>query len=137
MKSDKSCHDYLGEIVKDLADENIPAIDFDVLIIRLGEAVTILRKQENINSELELLKSDFQGRIGGMIKAMAAVDHKKASFESALEAIEQLQGLDAKALIKSYRSNSAKFRDCFPTSFGSPIESGSGGFKLKDVMDYK
>lgn len=137
MKNNNSSYTYFRDIAADIVDEKLPEIDFDLLTARLTEASVQLREAAENATELELLKSDYRTRISGMVKAIGAVDRKRGALHSALESIEKLDELSVADLVNSYRTTSARFRDCFPSSFGS-LSFGSGaGVQLKDVADFK
>jgi hypothetical protein len=135
LKNDNSINTYFRDIAADIADEKLPEIDFDLLSSRLTEASGRLQKAAGNTTELELLKSDYQTRISGMVKAMSAVDRKRGSLLSALETIDKLNEMSAAELLNTYRTTSAKFRDCFPVSFGSL--SLATGIRSKDAADFK
>lgn len=109
---------YLDQLIGQLGGDNMSVIDFDELMHRL----TQLRQApvhpdiaDTAETELAMLKDDCEKRIGGMIKAMAALDRKGDSWEGALATVDELPSLDAAALLKVYRHTCARFRDCFPT----------------------
>jgi len=137
LKNNNSSYNYFRDIAADIADEKLPEIDFDLLTTRLTEASRQLREVAETATELELLKTDYQTRISGMVKAIGAVDRKRGSLLSALESIDKLSELSAADLISSYRTTSARFRDCFPSSFGSLSLGSSAGVRFKDVADFK
>lgn len=137
MKNNNNSYTYFREIAADIVDDKLPEIDFDLLTARLTEASGQLREAAETATELELLKKDYRTRISGMAKAIGAVDRKRGSLLCALESIEKLDELSAADLVSSYRTTSAQFRDCFPSSFGS-LSLGLGtGVQLKDVADFK
>ena len=137
MKKINGSYNYFREIAADIADEKLPGIDFDLLTTRLTEASEQLREATETATELEHLKTDYRTRISGMVKAIGAVDRKRDSLLSALESIDKLDELSAAELVSSYRTTSARFRDCFPSSFGSLSLGLGSGVRFKDVVDFK
>ena len=72
------------------------------------------------------LRDDYEKRIGGMIKAVAAVDRKRDGWEEALALAEELPALSVEKLLKTYQRVAARIRDSFPGSFGINRTSGRG-----------
>lgn len=137
MKNDKIPSSYYSDIAAQISDEKLPEIDFDLLSTRLREASGRLRQAEKTAAEFALLKEDYQSRICGMLKAIAAVDRKRGALLSALESIQKLDRLSAADLVECYRSTSARFRDFFPSSFSSLTLNGTSHSRLRDVADFK
>lgn len=110
--------EYLDQLIGQLDGNDTSVIDFDELshrLSRLRQTPSIPDTIDTAETELALLKDDCHKRIGGMIKAMAALDRKGDSWEEALATVEELPSLDAAALLKVYRRTCARFRDCFPS----------------------
>jgi hypothetical protein len=109
---------YLRDLLAQLHDERLPQLDFD----RLGEQLTeILGRIEEMVSwrqSAELLRQDYEARIAGMLKGIAAVERKRDSLAEALRVIENLSSLSCEELLACYRRTTARFRDTFPASFG-------------------
>jgi hypothetical protein len=101
-----------------LKAETMGEIDFDSLELWLDEISPILSGCRKLTDELTLLRQDYEGRITGMVKALAAADRKGRSFEDALAEIDVLPRLSAHDLVACYRRTAARFRDTFPASYG-------------------
>jgi hypothetical protein len=110
--------DYLAEVVSLLDDAGLARIDFDELKERLTKLADRLVAQDRLAAEYALLRDDCQGRIAGMTKAIAAVDRKQDRMAEALALVDELPTLDSARLLQTYRQVTARFRDCFPGSFG-------------------
>ncbi len=118
MEKNKNDIDYLSEVVSLLDDTTLPQIDFDELKARLLTVHTQLTAQDELVAEYALLRDDCERRIAGMTKAIAAVDRKQDRMEEALALVDELPTLDSARLLQTYRRVTARFRDCFPGSFG-------------------
>jgi hypothetical protein len=137
MVAEKTNHsDYIVGFLELLADEKVSCIDFDELKARLTAIAAELGKTASMAEDLQVLRDDFTQRIGGMLKAIAAVYRKRHDSEQALELVEQLPALTTRDLLEAYRRVSARFRDAFPTSFGyTPGRSVSP--RLSQADNYK
>jgi hypothetical protein len=123
------------ELLASLQNEQLTAIDFDSLADKLSQLQRDISTHASMRQELDLLRQDYQARIAGMLKAIAAVDRKRDSFDDALHAIESLPSLNCAELTETYRRVSARFRDTFPTSFGQFNTAGSSC--PRQFADYK
>lgn len=122
MKESTDFNDYVADLTKRLDREDLSLIDFDELRLRVEQCTVNSTADNQVAAEHALLREDCQKRLAGMIKAIAAVERKRDSFESALAVIEELPSLGAAELLRRYRQVSARFRDCFPASFaGLPM----------------
>ena len=128
---------YVKELVDSLTGDNVSFIDFDQLKEWLAEVAPILDKIDQLREEIGLLRLDYISRIGGMIKAIAAVNRHPDGWENALTYLENLPSLSAGELTEEYRKTSARFRDAFPTSFGVALDRKRGADGLKDLSAYK
>ena len=108
--------EYLDQLIGQLEGDDTSVIDFDELTRRLSRQRQTPDITDTTEAELSLLKDDCQKRIGGMMKAMAALDRKGDSWPEALATVDELPSLDAEALLKVYRRTCARFRECFPTN---------------------
>lgn len=120
-----------------LCDEKMAEVDFDKLREWLGQSSTALHRATRSTEELQLLRSDFIDRISGMRKAIAAVNKRSDRMDELLQYLEGLSKLSAGDLIRQYRVTSAKFRDCFPASFGLLRSSGKSMRTAGDLKVYK
>lgn len=125
MKDKERAHEYLARFVTCLDDEDLSSLDFDELRRHLTELVTQSKTAGELAEEHALLREDCQQRMAGMIKAIAAADRRGDSYQGALAVIEELPSLSARDLLRKYRRVSARFRDCFPTTFNG-YQTGSG-----------
>ncbi len=132
---------YARELVDCLTADNVSLVDFDRLKEWLAELAPILDEISRLTEEVELLRRDYIGRIGGMAKAIAAVNRHPGAWESALTYVENLPSLSAGQLIEEYRRSSARFRDAFPTSLrvgpGAALDRKRGADGFKDLSVYK
>ena len=128
---------YLVELRETLTGDKLSVIDFDGLISRLGQIGEALDLAAIDREELSMLRNDYQSRIGGMLKAVAAVDRKGNGLHSALSTVEALPGMTVSQLIECYRRSSARFRDSFPTSFGLLSSDPTIPGQSKQFGDFK
>ena len=115
---------YLEGVVQLLDDAGMTRIDFDELRERLQELSGVLAALETQAESHALIRQDCEQRIAGMIKAIAAVDRKRDGWNEAVALAEELPTLAPEQLLATYRRVAARFRDCFPGSFGAPFHSG-------------
>lgn len=118
MEKNKNDIDYFSEVVKHFDEAALSQIDFDELKARLSAVSCRLTAQDELSTEYALLRDDYQRRIAGMTKAIAAVDRKRDGMEEALALVDELPTLDSARLLQTYRRVAARFRDYFPGSFG-------------------
>ncbi|HUV29493.1 MAG TPA: hypothetical protein VMY05_00180 [Acidobacteriota bacterium] len=137
MENGKSHTDYVTELLETLNDESMSLIDFDRLREWLSRMARVQDDRRELKEQLEHLRSDYEQRIGGMVKAMAALDRRQDSWPEALTLVESLQSMPAGELVSCYRRVAARFRDCFPASFGLLRQSGRPGSSRQDVSVYK
>jgi len=111
---------HITEMLETLSEDGLSTIDFDnhrqwlsTLAVRLPELL-------QIDNELSILRTDYEKRIAGMTKAIAAVDRNRDALKQAVTYLETLPKMSAADLVRNYTLMSARFRDAFPTSFGSP-----------------
>ena len=99
-------------------------IDFDELRERLKLIGAQLAARDELAEGHALLRQDCEQRIAGMIKAIAAVDRKRDGWSEAIAQAEELPTLAPARLLETYRRVAARFRDCFPGSFGALSPGG-------------
>jgi len=128
---------YLAELLASLDERNMSGIDFDRLKKWLATAVSKEEAYENLMSQLTAMKEDYQQRIAGMVKAMAAVDRNRDNQQQALELVDGLKDMTGEELVTCYRKTSARFRDMFPASFGLPTSCHRTKTGLKSWNGYK
>ncbi|PWB69068.1 hypothetical protein C3F09_10710 [candidate division GN15 bacterium] len=119
-----------------LAAERTEEIDFDRLAAWLESVEPELRDAQARSEDLALLRQDYEGRIAGMAKAMAAVDRSGKGYEVALTSLETLSRMSGEELVACYRKTAARFRDMFPTSFGLRPGAMARG-RAADMSVYK
>ncbi len=126
---------YLRETLDQLSDDQLPLIDFDKLRECLKISAQMLDEADSMQQSVSILRGDYEGRIAGMLKAMAAVDRKRGGIDEALKAVESLGGLTGEELVSCYRRTAARFRDTFPTSFG--FLNGTIAHRPERLNEYK
>jgi hypothetical protein len=117
VKKKPDIYGYFADLSERLNEDEISLIDFDELQQKLRELSARQTASDRMAEEHALLRQDCEQRLAGMIKAIAAVDRSRDSYESALAMIEDLPSLSAGDLLRKYRQVAARFRDCFPTTF--------------------
>jgi hypothetical protein len=115
---------YLEGVVRLMDEAGMARIDFDELCERLQAISVELAALDKLVEGHALLRQDCEQRIAGMIKAIAAVDRKRDGWSEALVQVEELPTLAPARLLVTYRRVAARFRDCFPGSFGTPSPGG-------------
>lgn len=120
MEKIKNDRAYLEDVARLIDDTTMAQLDFDELKTRLLAIGSKLTATDELADEYALLRGDYEQRIAGMVKAIAAVDRKHDVWEEALGLVEKLPVLRSADLLATYRQTAAKFRDCFPGSFGGP-----------------
>lgn len=118
-----------------LSDQTIPKLDFDALAATLHDVRELLASPTS-DEQATILRRDYQLRIAGMLKAIAAVKNTSEALEAATAEIEQLDSLPAQQLIDRYRKTSARFRDAFPASSGL-LHRPERMAAPRDITDYK
>lgn len=119
---------YLEGVVRLMDEAGMARIDFDELRERLQVIGVGLAALDTLAEDHTLLRQDCEQRIAGMIKAIAAVDRKRDGWSEAVTQVEELPTLAPAKLLETYRRVAARFRDCFPGSFGTP---GPGGRRFQ------
>lgn len=118
MAEDRNDSEYLRALAAQFCDDAVTLIDFDDARNRLDEMAGRLEDEHSLAEDHALLRKDYQRRIAGMIKAIAAVERKSDRWEEAADLIDELPSLTAEQLVQTYRKVAARFRDRFPTSYG-------------------
>ena len=124
MENVKSEIAYLEGVVRLMDEAGMARIDFDELRERLQAIGVELAALDKLAEGHTLLRQDCEQRIAGMIKAIAAVDRKRDNWNEAVAQVEELPTLAPAKLLEAYRRVTARFRDCFPGSFGTPSPGG-------------
>jgi hypothetical protein len=109
---------YFEGVVGLLDETCVARLDFDELRSHLRAVCAMLNSVEAQAVDHTLLREDIEQRIGGMIKAIAAVDRKRERWEEAAALVDELVTMTPKRLLETHRHVAARFRDCFPGSFG-------------------
>lgn len=128
---------HVNELADSLTDDKMSLIDFDRLKQYLAETAKTHNELREVRSDLGVLRCDYINRIGGMVKAIAAVNRHPDGWETALTYLENLPSLSAGELVEQYRKTAARFRDAFPTSFGLAPNRKRGNDGFKDLSVYK
>lgn len=128
---------YLRELVELLGDDKMSLIDFDQLRRCLSENAVVVDAAQAALQENQQWRQDCVARIGGMVKAVAAVNRHPREWQKALTYLESLPVLTADELIEQYRKTAARFRDAFPTSFAPVSNSRHNSAGAMAVSDYK
>lgn len=115
METGKSLSEQAGEFRTLIMSEQLSEIDFDALAAWLGEIAPVLHAIQQSAKSLESLRQDYEGRIVGMVKGMAAADRTGRSYEDAISSLEALPQMTGEELVACYRRTSARFRDMFPS----------------------
>ena len=114
MENSNTHIDTLHDAVLHLNESSLSLVDFDQIKTCLEQTTSQLQSHTQIETDLAMLRQDYQLRIGGMVKAMAAITRNRHHWRDALSFVEKLPELDATALLHEYRRVAARFRDTFP-----------------------
>jgi len=128
---------YIAELMEALDGERLSLIDFDALRKWLGELAPRLAERDRVLSDVVLLRADAEARIGGMLKAIAAADQKRGSLDGVQHELDRLPTLTVAELLACRERVAAKFRDCFPTSYGLLSRSVMRGDRPGAYGDFK
>ena len=137
MKKTDQIREYVESLCSQLRRGEVSLIDFDLMNVRLEDVTEALLIHEEMSDDADMLCRDYRDRISGMIKAMAAVSRKSDSWQAALDETEQLGTLTGESLIRCYRKTAARFRDCFPASFGLLPASTRLAASAREVTAFK
>ena len=137
MEKGRNHSEYVAHLLEMLSDEKMSVIDFDYLREWLAGVAEEMSMRQDTKEQLELLRDDYSQRIGGMVKAMAALDRKRDPWQEALSQVESLSSMGSREMVECYRMVSARFRDCFPTSFGLLRETRRNSSRTSDPSVYK
>ncbi len=119
-----------------LKSEKIETIDFDSLIDSLESSSNLVDNFARHQSEYNLLRDDYTGRIAGMAKAIAVASSRKSEMRDLLDFVNSLEALTAEQLLGAYRKIQAKFQDCFPASFGL-LKNRNNQAMEKSISEFK
>ncbi len=137
MESHSQHAEYARELREALDAENLSLIDFDRWRQWLSEIGQILDEIRQLRDDEAVLRQDLIARIGGMVKAIAAVDRHPVEWGAAAAFVENLSSLSAAELVEQYRKTSARFRDAFPASFGLVFRRNRGEVRARDVEVFR
>jgi len=137
MENNESTHERIQRLLASLEETEPAPLDFDELKTCLADLRRRLADLEGVSGELQVLRDDYQQRIAGMVKAIAAVDRRHDRTREATELVASLATMRAAELVACYHRTSARMRDMFPTSFGR-LFGGRGTVATgNDVNDFK
>ena len=137
MDAEATTHDYERQLLESLDEQSVSCVDFDRLRDWLRLRAESLEASEASRTELSILRDDYCARIGGMVKAVAAVDRKRDRWSEACDLVERLSEMSTSELVDCYRRVAARFRDCFPASFGLLRSNRGRSADLKNINDFK
>ncbi len=115
----------LTQMLDKLDQAQMPIVDFDQLKEQARALLAAVAGQAVLEEEMIKLRKDYQARIAGMLKAVAAVSRRQGALSEALSDIERLEPMDAESLILAYGRVTARFRDTFRSSFAPAGGSSS------------
>ncbi|MBN1212360.1 MAG: hypothetical protein JXA92_07260 [candidate division Zixibacteria bacterium] len=137
MEKDNQDKNYIVELLASLDERGLPLIDFDRLKQWLEMTASKWERYYRTLSELAVIREDYQQRVAGMVKALAAVDRKRDGWQQALELTESLNDMSARELVAAYRQTVIRFRDAFPASFGYLNSAPCKAAVHKNIEIYK
>jgi hypothetical protein len=137
LDAETTCNDYENELLESLDEQSISCIDFDRLREWLKLRSESSESIDAMRSDLSILREDYCARIGGMVKAVAAVDRERDRWTEACDLVERFPDMSIPELIDCYRRACARFRDHFPASFGLLRTDQSHSASLKNISDFK
>ena len=121
-----------------LAPEEMSLIDFDKVRESITSAADLLTAGGGDLAELAVIREDYEARIAGMLKAIAAVHRNRDRRDDAAEEALDLSMKSATELVACYRRTAARFRDSFPASFGLLQSGGTARHgSTHDLNDFK
>lgn len=136
MKHRDQLKENLAGHLATLTDCDLPKLDFDALSRTLQETISWLEGSPQSPDDLATLRADYEARIGGMVKAMAAVRKSPDALAAAVTEIQSLTSLSIPELLTCYRKTAARFRDTFPASYG--LLTGPGvNHHMRNYADFK
>ena len=118
MVADNTDSEWLKTFVARLNAGDMSEIDFDEAATRLTALSEPVAHATATGDGYAMLREDYQSRIAGMIKAMAAVERSTDALAEAAHQIDELAALSAEELVALYRRTTVRFRRHFPTSYG-------------------
>ncbi len=105
-------------LLSELTDQKLSLIDFDHWRRWLHEVAELLDDADRLQQEVTILRQDYLARIGGMVKAIAALQRNHRERDRAMTFVRDLPALTAEELVEQYRRTHARFHDAFPATFG-------------------
>ena len=136
MERIKEHQTYLNELQKQLSGENLATLDFDILSEKIQTLSDDLAVLVSAGEESAILRADICARIAGMAKATAVAKNDSETLKQTLAMLNGLDKLPATELIKVYRRENARFRDCFAVSFGM-LDDKSHNISHRQYDDFK
>lgn len=139
MERDDALAEELRRLANLIDSDGMALIDFDKLRLSLQHAAARLTETAHVSEQLMQLRGDYEGRIAGMLKAVAAVERNRSRQEDAAVEAQALSNKTVTELLACYRRAAARFRDSFPSSFGL-LQAGDkdrAPSKSSVMMDFK
>lgn len=133
-------NEHIEQIVtlqENLRDENLSLVDFDQLEETLREQLLKLEQLSQLSDEVQILREDYESRIGGMAKAIAVADRTNGAMSRSAEIVSSLPTLSGADLVNCYHQIAARFRDMFPASYTRLAANSTGGRVMKNPGQYK
>lgn len=118
MKPSNALATELRLFAAEIGPDSLSCIDFDKLRDTITRAAATLEESAAVSADLAALRSDYEARIAGMLKAISAVARTRSGREEAVDTALDLSSKSAIELLECYRRAAARFRDNFPSSFG-------------------
>ena len=117
MKIAEEDRKLLKEVCGQLDMDAVELIDFDKTGRLLRQLHDGIVSDENLASQLRLIKDDYRLRIIGMLKALIASRFDEDDVRIAAELAGDIDKINTAELTGLYRRVGVKFRNRFPASF--------------------
>lgn len=137
MNAMQSLKNNLAQVLNCLKDGAVERIDFDRMTEVLENARNVIGDGEKTIAEYGKLQQDYRRRLMGMLKAVMVGKSKEGDGELAAALADESREIPSRDLIELHRRISARFRDCFPASFGYVSRSCDSSRATKNWMDHK
>lgn len=105
----------LTRIAEQFSDPASEMIDLDACAQMCQEASTALTFSSQLKQSYQLLRSDLESRVAGMLKAMAVAARSRGEMREVELEVSRLGILCDEELLIQYKRVAARFRDSFPS----------------------